>query len=99
MAKIIWSDEALADLEGVFQYLSLGSLVYAERYVAAAYDRVQILSQHPKIGKAVDEWQDQNFREIQYFPTESFMKFAVGQSFYTHLSIVDARFRKHHHKK
>ena len=68
MAKIIWSDEALADLEGVFQYLSLGSLVYAERYVAAAYDRVQILSQHPKIGKAVDEWQDQNFREIQYFP-------------------------------
>ncbi len=31
--------------------------------------------------------------------TESFMKFAVGQSFYTHLSIVDARFRKHHHKK
>ena len=65
MAKIIWSDEALADLRAIFDYLAQGSPVYAERYVADVYDRVQILAQHPEIGKAVSEWQDPYFPETR----------------------------------
>jgi plasmid stabilization system protein ParE len=67
MAKVIWTDPALADLARIFDYLA-GQMQSAERAEAlclelldAAYSR---LGQFPESGAPVEELRDYGAREL-----------------------------------
>lgn len=64
MAEIIWTQHALADLNDIAEYIAKDSPHYAQRTVELLYNKVEILSIHPKAGRIVPELNQENTREL-----------------------------------
>ena len=65
--EIIWSPEALDDIEAIGEYISKGSEFYAESTVNRIYEATQALIQFPKSGHIVPEFDDELIRELFVF--------------------------------
>ena len=55
MAQVVYSDNALANLERAFEFLAQGDPAAAVRAAAAIREAVDTLSRHPLIGRAVEQ--------------------------------------------
>lgn len=68
MARVIWSERALADLESLLVYLEVESPVMARRYAAAVVGRVEQLEQFPESGGVVEELPSSEYRQLLQGP-------------------------------
>ena len=66
MARVIWSPQALADLEAIGDFLALEAPAYAQSFVDGAFAAVERLELFPRSGRAVSEIGDPDLREILY---------------------------------
>jgi toxin ParE1/3/4 len=64
MVKLIWTDQAIADLEAIGDYIAESSEKYAKLTVKNLFDRVDILKHHPLAGRTVPEKNDEKIREL-----------------------------------
>ena len=64
MDKVIWTDNALQDLNDIGDYISKDSVKYAQLTVNRLFDSVNILEIYPFSGKIVSEYNDKSIREI-----------------------------------
>ncbi|NOR74014.1 MAG: type II toxin-antitoxin system mRNA interferase toxin, RelE/StbE family [Draconibacterium sp.] len=64
MVRINWTFLAKDDLKNISDYISNDSKKYAKLQVLKIMRRTQILKSHVRIGKVVNELQNQNNREI-----------------------------------
>ncbi len=64
MAEVKWTDEALDNLNEIAEYISKGSIRYAEITAAKLFSRTDILEQHPLIGRVVPEFSDKTIRQL-----------------------------------
>jgi toxin ParE1/3/4 len=64
MAKVIWSDSALQDLNDIGEYISKDSERYAEITVNQLFAAPDILENHPKAGRIVPEFEIESIREL-----------------------------------
>ena len=64
MAKIIWTSNALTDLGEIGEYIASDSPLYAERIVDKLYRKVEVLREHPRIGRITPEVELENVREL-----------------------------------
>ena len=64
MVRINWTIQAKNDLKSISDYISLDSKKYAKLQVFKIMKRTQISKPHIRIGKAVEEIQNRNIREI-----------------------------------
>ena len=62
MPKLIWSPEALLDVQRLYRFLALKNLEAARRAVTAIRQGVEVLSLQPGIGRPVEELGD-GFRD------------------------------------
>ena len=62
-AELIWSAEALGDLDAIADYIHRDSPYHARRVVDAAIDLAQSIAEQPKIGRIVPELGDPDIRE------------------------------------
>lgn len=51
MARLIWTEPALLDLDEIAEYIALDDPFSASRYVQRVFDRVERLEVYPKSGK------------------------------------------------
>jgi toxin ParE1/3/4 len=63
MVKIIWTDPAIKDLNEIYSYIAIDSVHYAEITIEKFFDRIDALSEFPKIGRVVPEFENQTIRE------------------------------------
>lgn len=66
MAKIVWTETALSDLDNIGEYISKDSVKYAELTVLELFQSVDILETHPYAGVKVPEFKDESIRQIVY---------------------------------
>ena len=66
MVKIIWTEQALKDLDEIAEYISKDSVKYAELMVKKLFSATEILVKFPEFGRAVPEFKDKKIREIIY---------------------------------
>lgn len=66
MAKVVWTEPALNDLQGIIEYIARDSVVYAERFGMRVVQAPRILQQSPFLGRLVPEFNDQSIRELIY---------------------------------
>lgn len=66
MARVIWSPQALKDLEAVGNCLAREAPAYAQAFVDGAFGAVEMLGTFPNAGRAVPEIDDAALREILY---------------------------------
>jgi toxin ParE1/3/4 len=64
MAKVIWTDSSIQDLNDIGEYIAKDSVRYAEITVLKLFESVDILENHPKSGIIVHEFNDGNIRQI-----------------------------------
>jgi len=62
--KLVWSEEALEDIESIATYIEKDSPVYAKAVVSKFFEKVEILRTNPELGKTVPEINNKKIREI-----------------------------------
>lgn len=68
MAEVIWSDNALSDIEEIAAYIERDSLHYATLVTSGIFESANLIARFPRIGKKVPERNDPKLREIQVPP-------------------------------
>ncbi len=64
MAEVVWTEEALADLEAIGAFLERTSHVYAASLVERLFESVVVLEAHSRIGTKVPEIDHDLVREL-----------------------------------
>jgi plasmid stabilization system protein ParE len=64
--KIVWSEEALKDIEEIISFISKDSELYAVNFASKIIIAVETLKVFPEIGRIVPEYGDPKIREIIY---------------------------------
>lgn len=62
--KIVWSAEAVKNLQEIKRYIEKDSFFYAERLVRQIYDKATVLLQHPEFCKPVSIQGDITIRRL-----------------------------------
>ena len=62
-AALIWSDEALEDIDAIAQFIARDSAHHAQRVVEAVFELGDVILAHPKAGRVVPELNDPTVRE------------------------------------
>jgi plasmid stabilization system protein ParE len=66
MAKLIWTDESLAWLREIGDYLAKNSQVAAVRVLEGIIEKAELLCRHPRSGGQLLDIYDREVREILY---------------------------------
>jgi toxin ParE1/3/4 len=74
MARVIWTEPALQELDEIGDYISLDDPLSAIRLVRKAFKRVEQLHHHPKSGKTVEELEGSVYRELVLSPCRIFYR-------------------------
>jgi addiction module RelE/StbE family toxin len=61
--RVEWSPEAIEDVEAIAEYISRDSRFYARSVVARIIEDSRHISQFPKSGRVVPEFETENLRE------------------------------------
>jgi addiction module RelE/StbE family toxin len=64
MAQVIWTEQAIEDIDNIAEYISKNSLKYAQIQVYKFFDLASILELQPKAGRKVPETSDESIREL-----------------------------------
>jgi toxin ParE1/3/4 len=62
--KVIWSDEAIADLAGIVRCIAADRPVAAEKFGLTIFAATRKLAEFPQVGRVVPEEDEPNVREI-----------------------------------
>jgi len=62
--SIVWSEEALEDIESIASYIEKDSPVYASSVVSKFFEKAELLIENPKLGCVVPEFSEESLREI-----------------------------------
>ncbi|HUV65977.1 MAG TPA: type II toxin-antitoxin system RelE/ParE family toxin [Sedimentisphaerales bacterium] len=65
--KLIWSPQAIEDVEAIAQYIARDSTIYAESTIEQIFQAPEKLIQFPKLGRIVPEKNDESIREVFIF--------------------------------
>lgn len=76
MARIIWTEPALQELDEIADYISLDNPTAAKNLVREAFNQVDHLADHPKSGKLLEEFMATVYREIVMSPCRIFYRVA-----------------------
>ena len=74
MAKIIWTEPSLNDLDEIAGYIALDKPNAATRFVEKIFSSVERLADHPLSGKQVHELPKTPYREIVVAPCRVFYR-------------------------
>ena len=62
--RIVWTEPAIEDLEGIKEYIGRDSEFYAARVVERVIERVDQLTMFPRSGRSVPEASRDDVREV-----------------------------------
>jgi len=62
--KVIWSPEALEDIDSIAEYIARDSINYAKSVAQKLFHSNELIRDNPRIGRVVPELTDENIREI-----------------------------------
>ena len=74
MARIIWTEPALQDLDAIADYISLDKPAAASRFVQQVFQRIEQLATHPKSGAVPAELKGTEYRQLVIPPVRIFYR-------------------------
>ena len=74
MARLIWTEPALKDLETIAEYIALDKPDAAQRYIKKVFTTVERLSQFPKSGSIPPEISNLPYRQVIVRPCRIFYR-------------------------
>jgi toxin ParE1/3/4 len=74
VARLIWTEPALADLEAMADYIALDNSTAARRLVGRVFESVERLERFPNSGKRPPELPRSPYRELAVTPCRVFYR-------------------------
>lgn len=74
MARIIWTESVLQDLDQIADYISLDKPTAASRFVQRVFDQVEQLASHPKSGSIPNDLNGTPYRQLVIPPVRIFYR-------------------------
>lgn len=74
MARLIWSEPALLDLQEIAEYIALDNPTAASRYIRKVFSVVERLKRHPNSGRVPVELPASPYREVIVPPCRVFYR-------------------------
>ena len=94
MARLIWTEPALSDLEAVADYIALDNPAAACRLVAIVFASVERLEQFPNSGKRPPELPRSPYREVVVAPCRIFCRVEGESVFLLHVMRAEQLLRR-----
>ena len=85
MARLIWSQPALLDLEEIAEYIALDNPPAASRYVRKVFSAVERLKRYPQSGRRPEELPATPYREVIVPPCRVFYRAEKDAVFILHV--------------
>lgn len=95
MARLIWAEPALADLDEIAEYIALDDRFAATRYVRKVFDTVDRLKQFPDSGRRPAELPDSRYREVVVPPCRVFYRIEGGNVYILYVMRSERLLRTH----
>jgi toxin ParE1/3/4 len=74
MAKIVWTESALDDLDEIAEYIALDKIGAAKKLVKRVFSRVDLLRDSPNSGRTPPELDGERYREVIVGPCRIFYR-------------------------
>jgi len=74
MARVIWTEPALSELEAIAEYIALDNDAAASRLVQTVFNRTEQLEAHPNSGRRPPELKRTHYRELVIPPCRLFYR-------------------------
>jgi addiction module RelE/StbE family toxin len=81
MARIIWTEPALQDLDVIADYISLDKPTAASKFVQRVFERIDQLASHPMSGSVPPELKCTQYRQLVIPPVRIFYR-ALNEAVY-----------------
>lgn len=62
--NLIWSPLAIQKFEDILDYIAIDSQVNADKFAERVFQKIEILSEFPNVGRIVPELNNSNYREL-----------------------------------
>jgi toxin ParE1/3/4 len=95
MARLIWTEPALVDLDAVAEYIALDKPAAASRFVQKVLDATKRLEAHPHSGKRPPELKQTQYREIIVPPCRIFYRIESDTVYILYVMRSERLLREH----
>ena len=95
MARIIWTEPALDQLDDIAEYIALDSPVAASTLIANIFKKVDGLEQFPNSGREPPELPDSVYRELVCNPCRIFYRQEGENVFILHVMRDEMQLRRY----
>ena len=95
MAKIIWAEPALLDLEEIAEYIALDKRSAAQKFVQNVFSSIERLEQFPESGRVPPELEDSRYREVIAGPCRIFYRIDNDTVFILYVMRGERELRKY----
>ena len=95
MARLIWTEPALTDLEAIAEYIALDKPAAASRFVQKVFDRTERLEAHPNSGKRPPELKRTHYREVIVPPCRIFYRVEKDTAYILYVMRSERLLREH----
>jgi len=85
MAEVIWTSQALDDLNDIAEYIAVSNIAAAKRLVKKVFDKITRLENHPESGKRPQELINLNYCEVNINPCRIFYKVDSDKVYILHV--------------
>jgi addiction module RelE/StbE family toxin len=93
MARIIWTESALQDLDEVADCISLDEPGAASNFVQRVFERIEQLADHPKSGSVPTELKGTRYRQLVIPPVRIFYRAQNKVIYIVHVMRAERLFR------
>ena len=94
MARIVWTEPALSDLNNIAEYIALDKVRAAEQLVKKVFSVVDRLEQFPDSGRRPPELLESEYREIIVGPCRIFYRSANEKIYIVYVMRGERKLRK-----
>jgi len=74
VARLIWTEPALSDLDEIAEYIALDNADAAKKLVQKVFQKLERLEQHPQSGRMPPELKKTAYREVIVDPCRIFYR-------------------------
>lgn len=94
MAKLIWTEPALSDLDAIADYIALDKPVAARQFVQRVFQHAEQLATHPESGSIPQELRGLRYRQIVEPPCRVFYRYDGRRVFILHVIRGESQLQK-----
>ena len=95
MARITWTEPALAQLDDIAEYIALDNPMAASNLVRRVFEAVEQLANFPEVGRRPPEFPDSAYRELVVPPCRIFYRAEGDTVFVIHVMRHEQELRRY----